>query len=115
MNAEDKNKEVDIDEVAMSIEVSPGVIDRVRSGEVTHIVMQLGEDNQNDILETVDGHLILVVDETPTTYHVCYLYNHGEFPYVIKLFCANSWNGDGADCPFQLSRIRSAHHSSVKW
>ena len=84
MKAEDKNKEIDIDKVAMSIEVNLGVIDRVRSGEVTHIVLQLGEDNQNDILETVEGHLILVVDETPTTYHACYLYNHGKFPYVIK-------------------------------
>ena len=40
MNAEDKNKEMDINEVAMAIEVSPDTIDRVRSGEVTHITMQ---------------------------------------------------------------------------
>lgn len=57
MEAEDKNKEVDINEVAMTVEVSPGVIDRVLESEVTHIVMQLGEDNQNDMLETVEGHL----------------------------------------------------------
>ena len=84
MKAEDKNKEVDINEVARVIEVSPGTIDRVRSGEVWYITMQLSEDNQNDMLETVDGHLILAVDEMPTTYHACYLYNHGEFPYIIK-------------------------------
>ena len=84
MKTEDKNKEIAIEDAAMSIEVNPGVIDRVRSGEVGYITMQIDEDNQNDILETVDGHLILVVDEPPVMYHACYLYNHGEFPYAIK-------------------------------
>ena len=37
----------------MAIEVNPGVIDRVRSGEVTHIALQLDEDNKNDILKNV--------------------------------------------------------------
>ena len=52
MKAEDKNKEIDIDKVAMSIEVNLGVIDRVRSGEVTHIVLQLGEDNSLFLLHS---------------------------------------------------------------
>ena len=39
MNVEDKNKEMDINEVAMAVEVSSGAIDRVRSGEVTHMTM----------------------------------------------------------------------------
>ena len=36
------------------------------------------------ILENVDGNLLLVTDEMPTTFHGCYLYNNGEFPYAIK-------------------------------
>ena len=84
MKAEDKNKEVDINKVAFAIEVSPGTIDRVRSGEVGYITLQISEDNQRLILENVDGMLILDIEETPTTYHACYLYNHGEFPYIIK-------------------------------
>lgn len=84
MKAEDKNKEVDINKVAFAIEVSPGTVDRVRSGEVGYITLQISEDNQQLILENVDGMLILDIEETPTTYHACYLYNHGEFPYIIK-------------------------------
>lgn len=84
MKTEDKNKEVVIDEVAMSVRVNPRVIERVRSGEVTYITLQIDEDNQNDLLENVQGHLALVTDELPDTFHGCYLYNHGEFPYIIK-------------------------------
>ncbi|MBR4389450.1 MAG: hypothetical protein IKT00_09770 [Prevotella sp.] len=36
------------------------------------------------ILHNVDGNLVLVVDDMPTTFHGCYLYNNGEFPYAIK-------------------------------
>lgn len=103
MNAEEKNNEVDINEVAITLEVDSEVIDKVRSGEITHILMDISEDNQSLVLETIDGNLILVTDEMPTTFHGCYLYNNGEFPYAIKnslSFLVLS-SGDG-DC---LTRI----------
>lgn len=84
MKSEDKNKEVDINEVAITLEVDSDVIDKVRTGEITHIALQINENNQNMILENIDGNLVLVVDEKPTTYHGCYLYNNGVFPYAIK-------------------------------
>ena len=84
MNTEEKNKEIDINEVAITLEVDSEVIAKVRSGEITHILMDISEDNQNLVLETVDGNLILVTDMMPTTFHGCYLYNNGEFPYAIK-------------------------------
>ena len=83
MKQEEKNNEVDINEVAITLEVDSEVIAKVRSGEITHILMDINEDNQNLVLETIDGNLILV-DVSPTTYHGCYLYNNGEFPYAIK-------------------------------
>ena len=43
MKSEDK--EVDINEVAIALEVDSDVIDKVRSGEVTHIVLQINEQN----------------------------------------------------------------------
>lgn len=103
MNAEEKNNEVDINEVGITLEVDSEVIDKVRSGEITHILMDINEDNQSLVLETIDGNLILVTDEMPTTFHGCYLYNNGEFPYAIKnslSFLVLS-SGDG-DC---LTRI----------
>lgn len=76
MKSEDKNKEVDINEVAITIEVDSDVINEVRTGKITHMVLQINEENQNLILHTIDRNLVLFVDETPTTFHGCYLYNN---------------------------------------
>ena len=84
MKSEEKNKEVDINAVAITSDVDSEVINEVRTGKITHLVLQINEDNQNLILHTIDGNLVLFVDETPTTFHGCYLYNNGEFPYAIK-------------------------------
>lgn len=78
------DKDMDIDETAISLEVDSEVIDKVRSGEITHISLHLNEDNQNLLLENIEGNLVLIVDEMPTNYHGCYLYNGGKFPYAIK-------------------------------
>jgi hypothetical protein len=51
MKSEDK--EVNINEVAIALEVDSDMIDKVRSGEVTHIVLQINEQNQNMILESI--------------------------------------------------------------
>lgn len=58
MNAEEKNKEIDINEVAITLEVDSEVIAKVRSDEITHILMDINEDNQNLVLETIEGNLI---------------------------------------------------------
>ena len=84
MNSEKENKDVDINKVAITLEVDDEVIKKVRTGEVTHICLHINDDNYRQILENVDGHLLLVVDTMPDTFHGCYLYNKGEFPYAIK-------------------------------
>ena len=84
MNAEEKKKEIDINEVAITLEVESEVIEKVLKGEITHILMDIDEDNQNLVLENFGGNLVLTVDELPETYHGCYFYNDGEFPYAIK-------------------------------
>ena len=84
MKSEKRNKEIDINEVAITLEVDSEVIAKVRSGEIMHILLDISEDNQSLVLETIDGNLILVTEEMPTTFHGCYLYNNGEFPYAIK-------------------------------
>jgi hypothetical protein len=84
MKSEKKNKEVDLNEVAIALEVDNEVIGKVRSGEVTHICLNLNDDNYRDILENFDGNLVLVTEELPDTFHGCYFYNEGDFPYAIK-------------------------------
>jgi hypothetical protein len=78
------NKEIDINEVTVTLEVDDDVIGRVRTGEVTHITININDDNYQQILENIDGSLVLVTDELPDTFYGCYFYNGGEFPYAIK-------------------------------
>ena len=84
MKTEDTNKKNDINEVAITIEVDSDVIDGVREGKIGTIVLDINEHNQDLILKTINGHLILCIDEMPTTYHGCYYYNDGLFPYILK-------------------------------
>lgn len=110
MKQEKKNKEIDINEVAITLEVDSEVIAKVRTGEITHILMDINEDNQSLVLETINGNLVLVTDEMPTTFHGCYLYNNGEFPYAIKnslSFLVLS-SGDG-DCVTRIIDVETTH------
>ena len=78
------DKENERNEVALVLEVDAEVIEKVRTGEITKIGLNITEDNYRQILQNTDGHLLLVVEEMPNTFHSCYLYNKGEFPYAIK-------------------------------
>jgi hypothetical protein len=80
----DKEKNIDINDMAISLDVDKELIAKVRSGEIMHIGIDISENNQNLILENINGNLILVTEEMPVTFHGCYYYNKGEFPYAIK-------------------------------
>ena len=84
MKSEKENEKVNTNEMGVAIGVNCGVIQKVRSGEITHILVDIDEDNQNMFLENIDGNLVLVTEELPHTFHGCYFYNGGEFPYAIK-------------------------------
>ena len=84
MKPNEENKDVDVNEAVIAFEVDRDVIDKVRTGEITHISWEISEDNQNILLETINVNLVLTMDEMPATSHGCHIYNGGEFPYVIK-------------------------------
>ena len=84
MKQKDETNEMGINEVAMTIEVDRSVIENVRNGKVKGIALSIRDDNQNMILENINGMLVLDVDETPATFHGCYFYNDGVFPYIIR-------------------------------
>ena len=77
-------KKSEQEDVALSIIVENDVIEKVRTGEITHICLEINNDNYREILHNIDGHLVLVVDKLPDTFHGCYYYNNGEFPYAVK-------------------------------
>ena len=72
-----KNKEVDINDTAITLEVDRESIDKVRNGEVTNLVLYLNESIQNLILENVNGNLVLKTKNMPAEYNGCYYYNKG--------------------------------------
>lgn len=84
MKPKNKSQEMDINDVAMTLEVDSSVIEGVRSGNVKGIAVSIRDDNQNMLLENINGMLILDVEETPDTFHGCYFYNDGVFPYIIR-------------------------------
>ena len=84
MKLKKKNKEFDINDFAVTIKIDDEVIDRIHTGEITHINVQLNEDTQIGLLEIVDGNPVLDVEEAPNKNYGCYFYNGGEFPYVIS-------------------------------
>ena len=84
MGRKNKKKEVEVDKFSLIIETYNEVIDKVRSGEMTHFVVPIEEENQDLILEFVDGKPLLDVEDSSNNNYGCYFYNGGEFPYVIR-------------------------------
>ena len=68
MKSEKENEKVNTDEMGVAIGVDNEVIHKVRSGEITHIIVDINEDNQNMFLENIDGNLVLVTEEMPDTW-----------------------------------------------
>ena len=71
-------------ETSLSLEMDAEAIAMFKSGEAVHLQLTIDDNNKNDILENIKGHLILVTDEMPMKYHGCYYWNNGVFPYAIK-------------------------------
>ena len=84
MDIKRKNKEVDLDEISITLKTDNEVIDKVRTGEITHIHVEINEQTQDGLLEIVDGKPVLDVEESSNTNHSCYFYNDGESPYEIR-------------------------------
>ena len=87
---------IDLTDKLLSVEVDEEVIEKVNTGEITRIGLDITDENCMEILENIDGALALVTDELPNTYHGCYYYNNGDFPYAIKesLYFLLLENGD---------------------
>lgn len=84
MKSEEKDKGVTFDEMLVTMGVDEGVIEKVRKGEIKYISMDIDEDSQHMFLQNIEGNLILITDEMPVTFHACYFYNNGVFPYAFK-------------------------------
>ncbi len=94
-------EEVHSTDEVYTIEMGEEAVALFRSGEVKHLQLTIDDSNKNFLLENIQGHLILVTDEMPMTYHGCYYWNGGVFPYAIK-----------KDLVFRISA--GSHHCLLK-
>jgi hypothetical protein len=79
-----KKDEINLLDMAFSIEVKQETIDFLKKGLVSEIEVPIDADNKNKLLENIDGNLILCNEELPDKFYDCYFYNSGQFPYVFK-------------------------------
>ncbi len=84
MKEDEKEKEIKFEDLAVILDVEKELIDEVRRGEVTRITLDINDDNYLQILEHIDGNVVLTTEEMPDKYYGCFYYNGGEFPYQIK-------------------------------
>lgn len=82
----------------LRLEMDAESIALFKSGEVVHLQLTINNDNMCDLLENIQGNLILVTDEMPMEYHGCYYWNEGVFPYAIKRDLKTIVIYDGNDC-----------------
>ena len=80
----DINEETNFEELSITLDVDNEVINKVRNGDIRYLSVGINENNPYAILENIEGNLVLVTDEIPTSFCGCFLYNNGEFPYTIK-------------------------------
>ena len=71
-------------ENCIGMNVDAQLFDDIKTGAVNEISIEIDDDIYKDILENVDGHLVLCTEEAPEHFYGCYIWNKGEFPYVIK-------------------------------
>lgn len=77
-------KENNINKTTFTIEVDREALESVRNEPISQIEVYINDENQCQLLENIDGHLILATDDLPDTYHDCYYHNDGKFPYIIN-------------------------------
>ena len=69
---------------SLGVEVDGETYAEVRDGRMTTIDIQIDDDSASSLLKNIKGSLILNVDNLPDTFHGCYWWNGGAFPYIFN-------------------------------
>ncbi len=69
---------------SLGVEVDGETYAEVRDGRMTTIDIQIDDNSAPSLLENIKGSLILNVDDLTDTYHGCYWWNGGKFPYIFN-------------------------------
>ena len=69
---------------SLGVEVDGETYAEVRDGRMTTIDIQIDDDSASSLLKNIKGSLILNVENLPDTFHGCYWWNEGVFPYIFN-------------------------------
>lgn len=72
------------EENTLGFEVEESILDAIMSGRENLFTVSIDANTQNDLLENVNGSLILNVEQLPPSFHGCWWYNNGTFPYIVR-------------------------------
>jgi len=72
------------DENTLGFSVDEQVVQDFISGKRNSFTIDIDDDTYKELLENINGNLVLNVEELPNTFHGCYFYNGGKFPYFKK-------------------------------
>ncbi len=67
----------------VAIGVDEATMAKASTGAPMQIAIDLNDDTYREIVENIDGNLILSCD-LPDYFHGVYYWNKGQFPYIIK-------------------------------
>ena len=79
------NNELNLNDMAITIEVDSGVIEDVRNGEIRHIAIDINGDNQDSILETVGDTWRLLLTNCLTSIMVAIIIMMGSFRITSRI------------------------------
>ena len=66
------------------IDIDEDTFDEIWNKDTSSLAISIDDNTYRDLLQNIEGNLVLCVDEMPTTFHGCYLWNGGNFPYLLK-------------------------------
>lgn len=76
-------KKIEQEKDFFDLGVDQEVINEAKAQDEFTIELDLDDDSYTEVIENIQGSLILTC-ELPQTYHGVYYWNNGEFPYIIK-------------------------------
>lgn len=84
MSEKEQKKETAGKDNCLALQVSKEDLESIRTGATTSYTITLEDCNYRDLIMNIDGNILILADEMPTTFHGCHWWNNGNFPYGMK-------------------------------
>lgn len=80
-----KRDKTEINETnCLGLSIDQDLFNDIDNKDTATVNIDINDATYKDLLENIDGSLILTTDDMPQEYHGCYWWNSGTFPYMFK-------------------------------